>query len=78
MVVTCAVATTNISTLALVETVAKLMEIGENGLLGHLVEVTVPCPEPELATIQVLLMEDQVVQVTTSTLLHALVEIVQK
>ena len=78
MVGTCAVATTNISTLALVETVAKLMEIGENGLLGHLVEVTVPCPEPELATIRVLLMEDQVVRVTTSTLFHALVEIVQK
>ena len=54
------------------------MEIGENGLLGHLVEVTVPCPEPELATIQVLPMEDQVVRVTTSILFPALMGIVQK
>ena len=70
--------TTSISTLALVEIVAKLMVNGETGLLGPPVVVTAPCPEQDLATIQVLPMEDQVARATTSILFPALLGIVQE
>ena len=53
MEVISAVATTSMYTLVLMEIVAKLMEIGEIGVLGPHVVVTAPGPEPGLATIQV-------------------------
>ena len=78
MEVISAVATTSMCTLVLMEIVAKLMEIGENGLSGLLVVVTAPGPEPGLAIIQAHPMEAAHARVTASILFLVLMVIVER
>ena len=62
--------------LVLEETV-KLMEVGEIGLLGQLVQVLVRNQEPEVAIIHLLSMEDLIVWVIEKRLKLALEEVVK-
>ena len=70
--------TISTSTLALVELVERSMVIGDLGPLGHHVQAAVSCLEPDLATTQVHPMEVLPVKDMTSTLVPALVEVVEK